>query len=299
MFGGQVRHVVRGDDLGARTHNKIAKAFRERNLRGTYFVAAARPPGRATPECWSVDVGEINRAALGAEQRDDLAQGEIQDFVEIERLRRHHGHGVERVEFAVAAAHLVFGAALLGRVENKSLIALDVAAGIACGKAAFDCQQDRAVFAAQRYFKVADVVVSFDLAAEGVALLGIDADFRVQVQHQQFFRLAVAEHVHERVVAVEELARWVGDVNAFLHLLEEKPVFFFGGSPIGDVADNVNRPSLRAALLGVGRGRNHREAAEARVSAFGEFFIRTHRAVGTPFPFSEGMRQGTLRRSCR
>ena len=201
----QVRQIFGGHDFGARAHDQIAKAFGEANFGGAHLVAAARAPGGAAAISWRVGIGKIDRPALGAEQRDDLAQGEVQNFVEIERLRGHHGHGVERVQFAIAAAHFVFGAALLGHVEDESLVALDLSRGVARGEAAFDGQQERAVFAAQRDFEIADVVVSLDLAAESFALLGIDADFSIQVQHQQFVAIAVAQHVHERVVAIESL----------------------------------------------------------------------------------------------
>ncbi len=206
-------------------------------------------------------------------------------------MRGDHGHGVQRVQFAVAAAHFIFGAALLRHVENETLIAFDVAGGIARGEAALDCQQQRAVLAAQGDVEIAHVVLIFDFVAEGFALLGVDADFRIQIQDQQFFALAVAEHVHEGVVAVDELAGRVGDINAFLHLLEEQTVFFFRGAAVGNVADDVNRAFLRAALLGVGRSRNDREAAETRVGAFREFFVAAHGAVGAAGPFAESVRQ--------
>ncbi len=100
--------------------------------------------------------------------------------------------------------------------------------------------------------------------------------------------------MHEGVIAVDELAGRVGDVNAFLHLLEEETIFFFRGTAVGNVADDVNRAFLRAALLGVGRSRNDREAAETRVSAFGEFFVAAHGAVRAAGPFAEGVRQGRI-----
>ena len=173
------------------------------------------------------------------------------------------------------------------------------AGGIAGGEAALDGQQQSAVLAAQRDVEIADVVVGFDFAAEGFALLGVDADFRVQVQDQQFVALAVAEHVHESVVAIDELAGGVGDVDAFLHLLEEQAIFFFRGAAVGNVADDVDRAFLRTALLGVGRSRNDREAAEAGVSAFGEFFVAAHGAVRTAGPLADRCAAGPIRRCCR
>ena len=113
----------------------------------------------------------------------------------------------------------------------------------------------------------------------------------IEIQHQQLVAVAVAEHVNEGVVAIEQLAFRVGDVNAFLHLLEEQTIFFFGGAALGHVANDVDGSFLRAALLGVRRGGNDREAAEAGVGAFGKFFVAAHRAVGAASPLAQSMRQ--------
>ena len=135
-------------------------------------------------------------------------------------MRGDHRHCVQRIQLPVAAAHLIFGAPLLGHVEHETLIAFDVAGSIASGEATLNCQKQSAVLAAQRNVEIPDVVLAFDFLAEGFALLGIDTDFRVQIEDQQFFALAVAEHVHESVIAIDEVAGRVSDVYAFLHLLK-------------------------------------------------------------------------------
>ena len=211
-------------------------------------------------------------------------------------MRGDHGHGVQSVQFAVAAAHLVFGAPLLGHVENESLIALNVAGSVAGGEAAFGGQQQRAIFAAQRGVEIPHIVIGFDFLAEMIALLGVDADLCIQIEDKKFFALRVSEHVHEGVVAVDELTGGAGYVNALLYLLEEQTVFFFGRTAVRDVADHVNRAFLRAALLGVGRSRNDRVAAEAGVGAFGEFLIAAHGAVRTAGPFAKVVRQSGVAR---
>ena len=136
-LGRQVREIFGGHDFGARAHDQIAKALGEADFGGTHFVAAARAPGGAAAISCGVGIGEVDGPALGAEQRDYLAQGEVENLVEIERLRGHHGHGVERVEFAVAAPHFLFGAALLGHVEHESLVALDFSRGVALWRSCF------------------------------------------------------------------------------------------------------------------------------------------------------------------
>ena len=289
-----MRQIFGRDHFGARAHHQIAKALGKGNFRRTHLVAAARAPGGAAAIGGVVGVGKVDRAALGRKQRHDLTQRQVQDFVEIEGLRRHHGHGVERVQFAIAAPHLVFGAALFRHVEDEALVALDVSGAIAPGEAAFDRQQKRAVLAAQGHVEIANVIVGFHFLAEIVPLAGIDADFGIQIQHQQLFARAVAEHVDEGVVAIDDPARRRGDVDALLYLLKQQPVFFLGRAAVGDVAYDVDDALLRAALLGVRRSRDDREAAEAGVRAFGEFFVRAQRAVGASGPLAKGVGQSGL-----
>ena len=73
--------------------------------------------------------------------------------------------------------------------------------------------------------------------------------FGVQVQRHQFFAAGVAQHAHEGVVAIQQFAFGGGDENAFLHLLEEQPVFFLRDAAVGGVAHYVDRALLLAALL--------------------------------------------------
>jgi hypothetical protein len=122
---GEMGKVFRGDDFGARPHDQIAKALGKTDFCRARFVAAAWSPGGAAPVGGGVGVGKIYRSALRAKQRNHLPQRQVEDFIEIEGLRCHHRHRVQRVEFTVAAAHFVFGSALLGHVQNESLIAFD------------------------------------------------------------------------------------------------------------------------------------------------------------------------------
>ena len=78
----------------------------------------------------TIHIAEVDRTTFGAEERDDLPQCKVQDFVEVERLCRHDRHRVERVQFPIAPLHLILSAALFGHVENESLIALHIARGI-------------------------------------------------------------------------------------------------------------------------------------------------------------------------
>src|ERR1700739_3417570 len=100
--------------------------------------------------------------------------------------------------------------------------------------------------------------------------------------------------MHEGIVAVEELAGWVGDVYAFLYLLEEQAIFFFRGAAVRNVADNVNRAFLRIAFVGIGGRENHREAAKTWVGALGKLFGPAHGAVRASRPLAEAVRERGL-----
>jgi hypothetical protein len=209
-------------------------------------------------------------------------------------LRGDHSHRVQGVQLTVAAAHLILGAALLGHVEHETLIAFNVTRAVARRETALDGEKECAILAAEGNVEVPYVILTFDFTAEGFALLGIDTDFRIQIQNQQFFALAVAEHVDEGIVAVDELAGRVGDVNAFLHLFKQETVFLFRGTAVGNVADDVDRAFLRTALLGVRGSGNDGIAAETRVGAFREFFVTTHGAIGAAGPFPKLVGQGGI-----
>ena len=90
------------------------------------FGAALSPAGAAA-ESGLIRVAQIDRTGLGAQQRNHLAQREVQDFVQIERLGGDDRHGIQRIQLAVAAADFVFGALLLRHVEQEALVALDLA----------------------------------------------------------------------------------------------------------------------------------------------------------------------------
>src|SRR5207302_5203659 len=104
---------------------------------------------------------------------------------EIERLRRHYCHRVQRIQFAVPPLHLVFSAALLRHIQHKALVALDHSSSAASSEAALRGQQQGPVLASQGDIEIAHQIVAFKFFAEGLALLGIDADLRLQIEYQQ------------------------------------------------------------------------------------------------------------------
>ena len=196
----------------------------------------------------------------------------------------------KRVEFAVAAADFVFGALLLGHIEQEALVALDLALGVAGGETALHGGEQGAVLAAQGDFKVANVVVQFHFAPEHFTLFVGSVKLGVNVQGHQFFAAAVSQHANEGVIAIEQFAFRSGDENAFLHLLEQQAVFFFGDAPVGGVAHHVNGALLLASLLHVGGRRDHGEAAEAGIGAFVKTLFGMP-AVRTAFPLPAIVRQ--------
>src|SRR5882757_8133690 len=114
-------------------------------------------PACAPAQDLPTGIGEINRTCFRGEQSHDLPQREVQDFVEIERLRGDGGNCVKSVQFAVAATNFVVRSALFRSVHQEPLITLKAAFGIPRGKTAFHRVQDCAVFATEGNLKVANV----------------------------------------------------------------------------------------------------------------------------------------------
>ena len=112
---------------------------------------------------------------------------------------------------------------------------------------------DGSVFTAQRDLEVAHIVVQFNFFAEAFPLLGSSVKVCIHIQAHQRFPVRVPEHANERVIAVQQIAVRSGNENAFLHLLEKEPVFFFCRVRVGDVANHMDGSLLRAPLLHVGR----------------------------------------------
>ena len=96
--------------------------------------------------------------------------------------------------------------------------------------------------------------------------------------------------MHKRIVAVEQPPAGRGHIHAFLHLLEQQPVFLFRRTPLRDIANNVDRPLLLASLLRIRGSRDHGKSAEARVRPFADF-IAAPRAVRTSRPLAQPVRQ--------
>ena len=79
------------DHFRPRAHHQIAEAFRECDFAHAAARLAARSPTGA-PAIGSFRLAsQVDRSRFRGEQRDHLAQSEVQDFVEIERLCRDHG----------------------------------------------------------------------------------------------------------------------------------------------------------------------------------------------------------------
>ena len=137
----QVRQKILGHHFRSRAHYQIAQTFRKNDFGHAHARLAARAPTRAPPEGAIRFRCQIDRACLRPKQRDHLAQRQVQNFIQIERLRRDDCHRVERVQLTIAPPHLVFRAFLLRDVENEALIALNLSSRIArCKTALRHCQ---------------------------------------------------------------------------------------------------------------------------------------------------------------
>ena len=121
--------------------------------------------------------------------------------------------------------------------------------GIARGKAALRHRQQRAIFAPDRNFKVAHVVVRLDFLAKSLALLGNRVQHAAHVEGHQLVAAAVTEHGDKGIVAVEQLALRRGYEHAFLRLLEQHAVLLFRHLARGRIVHHMDGALLLASLL--------------------------------------------------
>ena len=145
-----MRQDTRREHFGSGARHQVAEAsgnFTSENLRARSALRCPQPARRR--KVVSSRVAEIDRTGLRAQQRDHLTQRQVQNFVQVEGLRGDDRHRIQRIQFAIAAANLVFGALLLGHVEQEALVALDFAGGVAGRETALHRGEQCAVLAAQ------------------------------------------------------------------------------------------------------------------------------------------------------
>ena len=58
-------------------------------------------------------------AGLGPQQRNHLPQSQVQNFVQVERLRGNDRHRVQRIQFAVPPANFILSPFLFRDIEQE------------------------------------------------------------------------------------------------------------------------------------------------------------------------------------
>src|SRR5437660_789300 len=194
---------------------------------------------------------------------------------------------------AIAPPHVVFHSLFLAHIEHESLIAVDPAGSIASTKTAFCCGEQHATLLAKRDLKIAHVVVLLYLAAEGLALFWRRVELTLDIQDHQFFAIIVAQHLHERVIAIQQFAFRSSNKYPFLHLFKQETIFLFRHASVSGVPYDVNGSLLLAALLVVRRSRDHREAAKAGIGSLHKVSVPA-RAVWAALPIAVLPRENQL-----
>src|SRR4051794_2364652 len=95
-------------------------------------------PGRTAAQHPIAGIENVDGACFRAKEFDHLPQRDVQYLVKIERLRRDDGDGIQCSQFAVTATNLFFRAFLVRDIDQESLVALDLAVSVTCGKTVFE-----------------------------------------------------------------------------------------------------------------------------------------------------------------
>ncbi len=248
---------------------------------GGQFVAfAARgrvalPLGDAQSQGSSARLQEQDAGFGGAEQRHGLCQGFPCRFLDIEGLGRGYSDGVERMQFAIAAANLLFGMFLFRDVEEESLVSQDLSMIVAGGKTILQQRRHGTIFAVVHKLEIANESVALHFALMRGPVFGQRVEMTIQVQGENLGLVAESQHPHECFIAVQQFAARGRDEHALLHLFEKHPEALFRQMHVGGIADDVNRANFGAEFLGIAGGRYRGEAAETGIGRIDQILAGT------------------------
>src|SRR5258708_15824130 len=94
--------------------------------------------------------------------------------------------------------------------------------------------------AAESHFKIPDGAVFVQLAEDFVALLRGDINLGLQVQLEDFLAGLVAQHAHQSIVHLDEMAFWRSKKDAFLHVVKQLAIAALGLAAVGDVLEHMH-----------------------------------------------------------
>src|SRR5262249_13099385 len=163
--------------------DEVHKISRQGKRIGFHDPRAAMAKGNFLPHTAGLFLEQINTGRVGGKKLHNLQHAQLQDFIEVERLVESDGNVVQHIKFTVAAADVVFRPLNFRHIEQHALIAVNLAAGVARGKAAFDYVDFAAVFAPQQVLKISDITLLCDFAEEFLPVL------RIHVQRCQDVQL--------------------------------------------------------------------------------------------------------------
>ena len=98
----------------------------------------------------------------------------------------------------------------------------------------------KAIFAAKRAFKVAQVAVVFHSLRVAVTLFGGEVNLRWDINLQKFFAAGIAEHRHHGIVDFDEAAFRRAEKQSLLNVVEQFAIAALGFAAVRDVLENVN-----------------------------------------------------------
>src|SRR5215813_64128 len=194
------------NDFGVVGLDQLHKIRRKGKRIGFHYPSAAMAERNFLSHDAGLFFEEIDASRVSSKKLHNLQHAQLQDFIEVERLVEGDGNVVQHIKFAVAAADFIFRPLHVRHIEQHALIAVNLAAGVARGKAAFDHVDFAAVFAPQQVLKISDITLLCDFAEEFLPVLRIHVQRCQDVQLQNFFFVGIAQHAYKSFVAVHDFA---------------------------------------------------------------------------------------------
>ena len=196
----------------------------------------------------------VGMGAFAESEADDFGRLVAEDFLELGADEGVVALGVndedqvrETVDQAAGEflllVKLLFDGAALGDVHQRALITNDAAAGVADGGSGVEAIDGLAILAAEGDFAALGAGLAIDFASEGGALGFVNENFG-DFLGEELFLGAVAEHVDERGIDLEDFVLGRDDVDAFLQSFEEFGeaglAALHGGDVAGEDGDAVD-----------------------------------------------------------
>ena len=187
------------------------------------------------PQSGPAFIEKVKRSRIQVEEFGHLTQGTMQRIGEIQRFRQSLADGIQHHEFAVASADFQFCLFALGNVLKKSLVGSGVSRRVAHGNGGLQHGARFAVFTAHFEFEIGHCAVFLQQLFEPLPIGRVLVEAGWNVNGQQLFAAVIAGHAQQGIVEVQEPALRCRNENAFLHVGNERAIFFFRSLAFRDV----------------------------------------------------------------